>query len=420
VPYPGEMGNDNIADMTTPRIAAALLLLALPASAQTRAFTGLTLFDGTGRPTIADATILVRDGRIVAAGSAAAVTVPSGAERISLAGKFAIPGLINAHGHINGNHDLNVYAAYGTTTVFSLGAVPDEVFAARDQQASPTLSRARVFIASPALAVFDPDSATSAVVEATRKKIDWVKIRVDDNLGTTRKSPPEAFSHAIDVAHGLKLPVAAHLYYFDDAKRLVEANVDVLAHSIRDVEIDEAFVERVREARVCYIPTLMREVSTYVYESTPAFFADPLFAGHANRDWVAQLSRPERQAEFRNSTSGQKYRAQLPIAKRNLRRLADAGALVAMGTDTGPFGRFQGYFELLELEQMTDAGLTPRQAIVAATRDAARCMKVERDLGTLEAGKWADFVVLDADPFADINNVRKINSVYIAGNKVAR
>jgi imidazolonepropionase-like amidohydrolase len=90
-----------------------------------------------------------------------------------------------------------------------------------------------------------------------------------------------------------------------------------------------------------------------------------------------------------------------------------------MGTDTGPAARFQGYFELMELELMAKAGLTPRQVLASATRDAARCMKLDAEVGTLEPGKWADFVVLDADPLAAIANVKKINAVYIAGNRAA-
>jgi imidazolonepropionase-like amidohydrolase len=129
---------------------------------------------------------------------------------------------------------------------------------------------------------------------------------------------------------------------------------------------------------------------------------------------------PARQAAVRASASAQRYKAALDVASRNLKRLSDAGVTIAMGTDTGPVGRFQGYFELMELELMVKAGLTPRQAIAAATRDAARCMKLDGDLGTLEPGKWGDFVVLDADPLVDIANVRRINSVWIAGNRVAR
>ena len=91
-----------------------------------------------------------------------------------------------------------------------------------------------------------------------------------------------------------------------------------------------------------------------------------------------------------------------------------------MGTDTGPVGRFQGYFELMELEMMVKAGLTPTQALLSATRDAATCQRIDREVGTLEAGKWADFVVLNADPLANISNIRQIDAVYIAGNKIAR
>jgi imidazolonepropionase-like amidohydrolase len=93
---------------------------------------------------------------------------------------------------------------------------------------------------------------------------------------------------------------------------------------------------------------------------------------------------------------------------------------IAMGTDTGPPARFQGYFEQMELELMAKAGLTPRQVLASATRDAARCMKIDANLGTLEAGKWADFVVLNADPLVDIKNTRSIADVYIAGNRVMR
>ena len=123
---------------------------------------------------------------------------------------------------------------------------------------------------------------------------------------------------------------------------------------------------------------------------------------------------------MRNNKSAQRYKAGLEVANRNLKKLSDAGVPIAIGTDTGPPARFQGYFELMELEMMAKAGLTPRQVLASATRDAARCQKLDKDLGTLEPNKWADLVVLDADPLADISNVKKINSVWIAGNNVPR
>lgn len=394
---------------------------AVQVQAQTKAFTGATLIDGTPRPAVRNATIVVSNGRIVAAGPASAIRVPDGAERIPLDGKFVVPGLINAHGHINASYDLRTYAAYGVTTVFSLGDVPDDVFALRDAQDVATLDRARVFIASAAIAPYTRDSAAYEVRQAAKaKKLDLIKIRVDDNLGTARKATSDGYQHAIRAAHESGLRVAAHLFYLGDARGLLNANVDIMAHSIRDAAVPREFADAIAAKGVCYIPTLMREVSTFVYESTPPFFSDSLFLAHANREWLEALSQPARQESFRTSASAQRYKAALEMAKKNLKTLAEAGVLVAMGTDTGPMGRFQGYFELMELELMAEAGLTPREILRSATRDAARCMKVERDLGTLEPGKWADMVVLDADPLTNIRNVRQISSVWIAGNNVAR
>jgi len=384
------------------------------------AFTGVTLIDGTERAPISGATILVRDGRVTAAGAAADVRIPSGAARTALDGKVVIPGLVNAHGHVNTPADLETYAAYGVTTVYSLGGEPPEVFAARAGQSAPTLARARTYVAGPVLTAKTPEEGRTQVADVAAQKADIIKIRVDDNLGTTPKMPPEVYRAVIDEAHGRGLRVAAHLFYLADAKALLDAGADFIAHSVRDTEVDAAFADALRKSGTCYSPTLMREVSTFVYESTPDFLADSLFLTHANPEWVAMVREPARQEATRTSTSAQRYKAALPVANRNLKALSDAGVTIAMGTDTGPTGRFQGYFELMELEMMVRAGLTPRQALTAATRDAARCMRIDGEVGTLEPGKWADFVVLDASPLDDISNVRRISSVWVAGNRVQR
>jgi imidazolonepropionase-like amidohydrolase len=402
--------------------AAAFLLLPALVTAQpvVRAFSGSTLIDGTDRQPIPNATIVVRDGKIVAAGPANSVSVPAGAERVSLAGKTVIPGLINAHGHVNTPADLRTYAAYGITTVYSLGGEPASVFAARAEQNVPTLDRARVFVAGPVLTPNTPDEARTQIAGVADQKVDMVKIRVDDNLGTVPKMAPEVYRAVIDEAHQRGLRVATHLFYLADAKSLMDAGTDLVAHSVRDAEVDAAFIASLKQRNVCVSPTLMREVSTFVYESKPAFFTDPFFLAHANKEWMATLQQPARMEAMRTSTSAQRYKTALEVAKRNLKILSDAGVAIAMGTDTGPMGRFQGYFELMELELMVQAGLTPRQALVSATRDAARCMKIDAELGTLEAGKWADFVVLDASPLSNIANIRRISSVWIAGNRISR
>ena len=397
-----------------------------------KAFTGARVIDGTDRAPIDNATILVRGGRVAAVGPAGSVTVPAGAERVSLAGKTVIPGLINAHGHVgntvgleqghysadNVQRDLRTYAAYGITTVFSLGDDQAAGFAARDSQRTPSLDRARLFVAGPVLAPKTVDEARKLVDEDAAMKVDIVKIRVDDNLGTTPKMAPEIYRAVIDEAHKKGLRVAVHLFYLEDAKAVLDAGADFIAHSVRDVPVDDAFIAMLKRRNICYCPTLMREVSTFVYESTPAWFSDPLFLKHADPKALETLKQPARQEQMKNSKSAQRYKAGLEVASRNLKKLSDAGVPIAMGTDTGPPARFQGYFELMELELEAKAGLTPKQVLASATRDAARCMKLDSELGTLEANKWADFVALDADPLANIANVKKISAVYVAGNLV--
>lgn len=405
----------------------AFLVVALLAGAassslsQLRVFTGATLIDGTDRAPVPNATIVVRDGRVVAAGPTTAVKIPVGAEIVPLAGKFVVPGLINTHGHVSDStKDLGDYAAYGVTTVVSLGGEPANVFAAREVQGTPRLARSRVFVAGSVLNPRDATEARTQVADVARQKVDFVKIRVDDNLGTAAKMTPEVYRAVITAAHEHGLRVATHLFYLADAKALLAAGTDFVAHSVRDAEVDPAFIAALKASGKCYTPTLMREVSTFVYESTPDFFSDPEFLRRADTALVRTLRDPARQATVRANGPAQRYKVALQVASRNLKALADAGIPISMGTDTGPTGRFQGYFELLELERMTQAGLTPKQVLASATRDAARCMRLDRDLGTIEAGKWADFIVLDLDPLASMANMRRISSVWIAGNPVRR
>jgi imidazolonepropionase-like amidohydrolase len=415
---------------------AALSWLTVSAQSPSRtiAFAGARVIDGTDRPPIDNATILVRDGKIVAVGPSARVTVPPNAERVSLAGRVVIPGLVNAHGHVGNTEgltqghysaanvlrDLKTYAVYGVTTVFSLGDDQEAGFKARDAQNTPSLDRARLFAAGPVLSPKSEDDARKLVDENVAMGVDIIKIRVDDNLGTTPKMQPPIYKAVIDEAHKKGKRVAVHLFYLEDAKGVLDAGADFIAHSVRDTDVDDAFVAMMKRRNTCYCPTLMREVSTFVYASTPDWFSDPLFLKRADAQVVSQLKEPARQEQMKNSRQAQRYKAGLAVANRNLKKLSDAGVPIAMGTDTGPPARFQGYFELMELEMMAKAGLSPKQVLASATRDAARCQKLDDQVGTLEPNKWADFVVLTADPLADISNVKKIDNVYIAGNKVDR
>ncbi|HEY7513824.1 MAG TPA: amidohydrolase family protein [Vicinamibacteria bacterium] len=401
-----------------------------PAS-RVRAFVGARLFDGSGRPPVEKAVLVVEDGRFVAVG--AEVAVPKGAERVDLAGRFVLPGLVNAHGHVgetrglragpelytreNVLDHLRLYARYGVTTVVSLGGDRDEGFRVRDEQQTASLDRARLYVAGTVVDGATPEAARAQVETVAAKKPDWVKIRVDDNLGTTPKMTPEVYGAVIEEAHRRRLRVAAHLFYLEDARGLLEAGADFLAHSVRDREVDPPFVAELKRRGTCLSPTLMREVSTFVYAEEPDFFADPFFLKAADPAVVAELRTPERRERMRASPAAARYREALKVASRNLKALSDAGVPVAMGTDSGPPARFQGYFEHRELQLMVEAGLTPAQALFAATGGAARCMGLA-DVGRIEPKAWADFLVLRSDPLADVRNTTTLESVWIAGQRL--
>jgi len=397
-----------------------------------KAFVGARIIDGSGKPAVENATLIVRDGRVEAVGPASAVKAPAGAQTINLAGKFIIPGLISTHVHVsdvqglrppayteeNTLRQLGVFARYGVTSVLSLGGEKEPAFKARDAQNTPSLDRTRIYLAGDVITGATAQEARQMTARVAAMKPDVIKIRVDDNLGASPKMPPEVYRAVIDEAHQRGLRVAAHIFYLEDAKDLLRSGADIIAHSVRDKDIDDEFISLMKKRSVPYCPTLTREISTFVYESKPSFFSDPFFLREADREVVAQLQEPQRQEAMRKSETAQRYKTALAVAKRNLKKAIDTGLLIAMGTDAGPFAnRFQGYFEHLELEMMAESGLTPAQIIRAATGDAARALKVE-GIGVITKGAWADFVVLERDPMKDIRNTRSIASVWIAGNQV--
>jgi imidazolonepropionase-like amidohydrolase len=380
-----------------------------------------------------DGVILTEDGRITAIGPRDNVVIPEQARQIDVTGKTIIPGLINAHGHVGGvrglesGHyteenllrQLRLYARYGVTTVNSLGDDGPEGIAVRNRQQNAELDHARLLLAGPVLAPATPAEAVLAVDQAALIEPAFIKIRVDDNLGRTPKMPADIAQAISDRADQLGIPLAVHTYYLQDTKDLLRGGADFIAHSVRDVHIDEEFIDLIKAHDVCYTPTLTREVSTFVYENEVGFFSDPFFLNEIDQAIVETLREPERQQRLRQNAAAQQYKASLPIAMTNLKLLADAGANIAMGTDSGPVARFQGYFEHLEMWMMADAGLSPLQILQAATSAAADCLNLP-DVGTLEAGKWADLLILDKNPLDDIRNTRTISAVWIGGKQVPR
>lgn len=398
----------------------------------TIAFVGATIIDGTDAEPLQNGVLVITDGRVRTVGPRSAVTIPADADVIDVSGKYIMPGLINAHGHVgatiglnaNGGYtrenllrQLSLYARYGVTTVNSLGGDEDAGFALRNEQYDPALDRARIFVAGSVVSGNSEQAIRDEVNRNADMGANFIKTRIDDNLGSTPKMPRPLFDALVDQAHQRRLPVAVHLFYLDDAKYMLEANADLIAHSIRDLPVDSEFIQMAEEAGVCYIPTLTREVSTFVYEDVPEFFSDAYFLKEVDPAVLVELQQPERMSRMANSRSAQAYKEGLEVALANVGALHAEGIPIAMGTDTGPPARFQGYFEHMEMQLMADAGMSPLDVIRASTGVAAECIGVG-DIGTLEPGNWADFNVLTANPAADIANTKTIESVYIAGNQV--
>jgi imidazolonepropionase-like amidohydrolase len=413
-------------------LCGLLLLAPVSAMAATQAFTGATVIDGTGKAPIADGVVIVRDGKIAAVGPRASTRIPADAERIDLTGKTIIPGLVNAHAHVELDaksgtparkqlaDQLALYARYGVTTVYSLGDDGVESVKLRDElRRNPGSGTARLWVSGPVLNATDPANGRAVVTENARRGVDISKIRI---VGppTAPIRDPAVYGAMINQSHAEKLRVAAHMFTVDETKGLVDAGVDVLAHSIRDKDADPALVATLKAREIGYIPTLTRDLSVFVYESTPDFITDPFFTKEpAYRAALAPLLTPEAQARVRASATAQEIKPALVQAKRNLKILSDAGVPIAMGTDTGaPTGRWQGYFEHVELAMMVEAGLTPMQTLVAATGGAARVMRIDDTVGTLQPGRYGDLLVLAANPLDDIKNTRTLEQVWIGGRKV--
>jgi imidazolonepropionase-like amidohydrolase len=412
------------------------------------AFTGARVIDGTGAAPVEQATIVVTNGRITAIGPSATVTPPAGATVVNVAGKTIIPGLINSHAHIDPDISANpgpyrdemvrrlkTYALYGVTSIMTLGFETydePEGFYLRDTQRlgiGPVATDAPRLYASGRPILFrpgptgteTPDDARIDVQRHVPLRADFIKLHLD---GVPADLKPDVIAAAIDESHKHNMSTAIHIIYLKDAKVAIERGVDVVAHSVRDLDLDAATIAEMKRRNVALIPTLVRDRSVFIYESLPDFFKDPFFLRGlpTYKREVDLLSDPASQQRMRTNQTIQASKPQLAQGIKNLKVLIDAGIPIAMGSDSGSIpdrnlGRWIGYNEHAELEMMVQAGMTPMQALVAATSTAARVMKID-GAGSLQTGKWADLVVLNANPLMDIKNTRQIDSVYIGGRKV--
>lgn len=429
-----------------------ILVLLLAAAAQTAGpgrflFEGARLIAGDGRQPLENSAFLVENDTITRVGRKGELQLPRGATRIDLTGKTVIPGLVNLHGHVgylNGvtfasqNYtrenivdQLNRYLYYGVVAVMSAGTDPGELpYQLRNEPhagalfrtagrgfAAPNASTGNAAMRAVPYGVTTGDEARRYVREIALKEPDFLKIWVDDRNRSVQKLSPALYRAIIDEAHKHGIRVMAHEFYLADARDLVEAHVDGFLHMVRDEEMDAALVKRMKDRRVFITPNLgTSEAGTYTQK--PAWLDDPVLAETASPDTIRKAA-DVYAARATAAAARQPAAASYARQQRSLSKLNAAGVTIALGDDTGIENTFFGYGDHRELELMVAAGMTPMQAIVAATRTPAGLLRLDR-LGTIAPGKSADFVVLDANPLENVANTRKIARVYQHGREIDR
>jgi imidazolonepropionase-like amidohydrolase len=411
------------------------------------AFRGGTLIDGTGAPPVRDALLVVAEGRVTYAGAAtfeAVHAVPAGAVSVSLAGKWIVPGLVDAHVHAESDEDLFQMLRWGVTAVRLMA---EDVAASQEiarRAALPGSGMPDVFPSAPIFTVrggwwgrgeppdahldrfpATPEAARASVREAKALGAREIKLMLDDMawcrapLPSLPRIDPEVARALLDEARSQGLRAIVHAPGLADAKEAIADGATALAHGVLE-PLGEETIRDMRRRAIAYVPTM--DVFEFLAD-TRAFvegiLADPVVAGPGGlppaavarlrgADYVAGYR--ERYPNFAN------VQRRLPGLRENLRRLHAAGVPVALGTD---MWAFPGLAVSVEMDLYVKAGLTPLEAIRAGTQTAARSLAIEASHGTLEAGRRADFLVLDRDPLADVRNVRRIAAVYKQGERVS-
>jgi imidazolonepropionase-like amidohydrolase len=421
----------------------ALALALASAHAVAQLYEGARLIPGDGAPAIESSTFLVEGGKVVRVGKRGEVSAPPGVPRVDLAGKTVMPNIISTHVHPGfqkglsygaGNYtrevilnDLNLALYYGVGVVMSQGIERgDLLLQMRDEQTAGKLGGARLLVAGRGIGA--PNAGPGALAyagiayevrEQAARKVNAIKIWVDDRGGRAPSLSPELSAAAADEARKHNLRISAHVYYHRDAVGLAKAQVSSFAHLVRDAVMDEPLLAAVIKNRVFVMPN-MGGGERNIHITPPDWWSEPYLVGLLKDTASPEvIERMKGLFAPRDPKVVETVRGIYRNVHTNTRRLNEAGARIILGSDTGLPDHLFGYAEQRELELMASAGMTTMEVIVAATSRGAEYLQLN-DTGTLAPGKRADFLVLDANPLDDIRNTRRIARMFVNGAEIDR
>jgi imidazolonepropionase-like amidohydrolase len=409
----------------------------------------ISLIDGTGRGIQRDMDLLIREGLIKAVGRK--LSVPQGAQVVNGTGKFAIPGLIDVHVHLDApvvsqlsseeraeiiTYNPKAFLYNGVTTVLNLGSPEDWIWKIRQIQRRGGMIGPRIYAVGESFSPRggwgygdgsrDADSAREKALNHVKNKTDGFKIVLEDGLGRSgkfREMPEDMLNTIVRVAREFEIPLYVHAINIEEYRRAVAIRPRAIVHGLEDpISVEDPILQEIISGSTIIVPTHS------LFESFVGMaknFNDPILRSSVPGFLIDKMQdesfMEEERRQFIDYARMKVYgwvRDKLPIFGENIAKMHQAGVKLAVGTDAGgQVGyNFQGYNTPWEVELLVKVGgLTPMEALQAATRNGAEVIGVQDKLGTLETGKWADLLVLEGNPLEDIRNIRDIEFVVQAG-----